>query len=434
MKRFLKFLGASIIIVAVAFGVFEFSNQYRMSTLKNSISWNIYAKNCKDSVGFDKDEEENTYIAYKTYIKSLKNDGREDIIIEDKDYDIENVLYYNGKLYFISKDKLMEYDLDKKSSNIILDKIPCEGKYLSRNIIIKDSKLLLSIGTVTNSGIADKDGYDIHKVPYDRSPINLTLNGVNYGEDKTGAFVPFGNSTQQGQKVKAENIGNASVVEVDLNNKNKVSLYACGIRNVTGWDIDNENNLIGVVGGMEDVGNRPIKRDSDYLYKIDKGTWYGWPDYSGGDPINSPRFKGDTLVSPLIANPPNKIVCGPSYVYDGAGIIKYLAVDKDGDVLEKNTKVYYNKKNNMIEALSQDYVRYELLKLKDESIVSGIKYFDGDIYILDSGIGCIYKLHSNNMNIKFNLPVSVCIFLIVLGFSLLMVVIIKENNKIRTRK
>ena len=124
MKRFLKFLLASIIIVAVAFSVFEFSNQYRMSTLKNNISWNIYAKNCRDAVGFDKDEEENTYIAYKTYIKSLKNDGREDIILEDDDYNIENVLYYNDKLFFLTNDKLMEYDLDKKTSNIVLDKIP----------------------------------------------------------------------------------------------------------------------------------------------------------------------------------------------------------------------------------------------------------------------------------------------------------------------
>lgn len=433
MKRFIKFLLASIIIVAVAFSVFEFSNQYRMSTLKNNISWNIYAKNCRDAVGFDKDEEENTYIAYKTYIKSLKNDGREDIILEEDDYNIENVLYYNDKLFFLTNDKLMEYDLDKKTSNIVLDKIPSEGRYLCRNLIIKDSKLLLSIGAVTNSGIADKDGYNIHKVPYDRSPINITLNGINYGENKTGAFVPYGNSTKEGEKVKAQDLGNASVVEIDLNNKNKVGLYACGIRNVTGWAIDSENSLIGIVGGMENAGDRAVQRDSDYLYKIDKGTWYGWPDFSGGDPINSPKFKGDKLLQPLIANPPNKTVCAPSYVFDDVGIIKYLAIDREGDILEKNTKVFYNKKNNMIEALSADNVHYELLKLKDESIVSGIKSFDDDIYILDSGIGCIYKLHSNNMNFKFNLPKSVWVFLIVLGMSLLMVIIIKENNRLKKK-
>ncbi|MBE6061972.1 MAG: hypothetical protein E7207_00085 [Clostridium butyricum] len=433
MNRFFKFVLASIMIVVLAFFVFKLSNQYRMNTIKNNISWNIYAKNCKDAVGFDKDQE-HTYIAYKTYIKSLKNDGREDIILENEDYNIENILYYNEKLFFITKDKLVEYDLDKKNFSIILENIPSEGKYISRNLMIKDSKLLLSIGAVTNSGIADKDGYDINKVPYDKSPINITLNGLNFGKDKTGAFVPYGNSTKEGDKIKAQILGNASIVEIDLENNNNVSLYACGIRNVTGWDTDSENNLVGIVGGMENVGERPVERDSDYIYKIDKGTWYGWPDFSGGDPISSPKFKGEKIIQPLIANPPNKIVCAPWYVFDETGIVKYLALDKEGKVLDKDTMVFYNGKNNMIEALSPNKINYQLLKMKEESVVSGIKYFNNDIYILDSGIGCIYKLHLNTMNFKFNLPKSVWIFLILLGISLLMIIIIKENNKIKVKR
>ena len=100
-------------------------------------------------------------------------------------------------------------------------------------------------------------------------------------------------------------------------------------------------------------------------------------------------------------------------------------------MLDKNTRIFYNNKNNMIEALSPDNIYYDLLKMKDESIVSGIKYFDEDIYILDSGIGCIYKLHSKNMNFKFNLSKAVWIFLTVLGISLVVVIIIKENSKIK---
>lgn len=428
MKRFFKFLLAAIIIVVAAFSIFEFSNKYRISSLKNNINLNIYAKNCKDAVGFDKDEEGNTYIAYKTYIKSLKSDGRENIILEDYNFNIENVLYYDKKLFFVTNDKLMECDIDGKKVNVILDKIPSEGRCICRNLIIKDSHLLLSIGAATNSGIADKEDYNDYKVPYDKSPINITLNGVNLGENKTGAFVPYGNSTKQGEKIKAENLGNASIVDIDLNNK-KTSLYACGIRNITGWDLDSEDNLIGIVGGMENVGDRPVQRDSDYIYKIDKGAWYGWPDFSGGDPISSPKFKDEKLIKPLIANPPNNIVCAPLYAFEDVGIIKYLAIDKSGNVLDKNSKVFYNKKNNIIEALSYNNIHYELLKMKDESIVSGIKYFNDNIYILDSGIGCIYKLHYNKMNFKFNLSKPVWIFLLVFGICLLMVVIMKENKK-----
>ncbi|HCW54230.1 MAG TPA: hypothetical protein DG753_10955, partial [Clostridium sp.] len=67
-------------------------------------------------------------------------------------------------------------------------------------------------------------------------------------------------------------------------------------------------------------------------------------------------------------------------------------------------------------------------------IVSGIKYFNDNIYILDSGIGCIYKLHYNKVNLKFNLSKPIWIFLLVFGICLLMVVIIKENRKIKNKK
>lgn len=164
-----------------------------MNTLKNNVSWSVVYKNCKDSVAFEKDENQNTYIAYNNYIKVIKIDGREETLLEDKSLEIENLLYYNNKLYFISKTDLYEYDLASKSLKSILGNIPSEGKYLDRNLIIKDSKLLLAIGSATNSGIASNDGeYSQNKIPYDKSSIDVTLNGFNYGEKKTGAFMPYG--------------------------------------------------------------------------------------------------------------------------------------------------------------------------------------------------------------------------------------------------
>lgn len=429
MKRFLKFLIISIIIVVLAFAVFKLSNEYRMNTLKNNVSWSVVYKNCKDSVAFEKDENQNTYIAYNNYIKVIKIDGREETLLEDKSLEIENLLYYNNKLYFISKTDLYEYDLASKSLKSILGNIPSEGKYLDRNLIIKDSKLLLAIGSATNSGIASNDGeYSQNKIPYDKSSIDVTLNGFNYGEKKTGAFMPYGNSSEGGQKIKAQIIANSCIIEVNLNN-DKTSLYASGIRNVKGWDLDSEGNLIGIVGGMENIGDRPINRDFDYLYKLDKGKWYGWPDFSGGDPISSPRFKGEKLVSPLIVNPPNKIVQAPIYQYSEVSAIRYLAIDKDGKILEKNSNVYFNSKENLIAGINSESVVYDLLKLKDKSKIQGIKYSDGDIYILDSGMGCIYKLQSNDFGLKFNLPKPIWIFIFVFLFILTCLIIFKFYSK-----
>jgi len=429
VKRFLKFLIFSIIIVVLAFGVYRFSNQYRMNILKNNISWSVAYKNCKNSVAFDKDEKKNTYIAYGNHIKIIKEDGREETLIQSKELKIENIVFYNNKLYFISKANLYEYNLENGNLKSILENIPCEGKYIDRNLIIKDSKLLLSIGTATNSGVVSYDSnYSLDKIPYDRSSIEATLNGFNYGENKTGAFMPYGNSSEQGQRIRAENLANACIVEIDLNN-NKSSLYASGIRNIKGWDLDSEGKLIGIVGGMENVGERPINRDFDYLYKIDKGKWYGWPDFSGGDPISSPRFKGEKLVSTLIANPPNKSVSGPIYQYSSVGTIRYLAIDKEGKILDKNTRVYFDSKENVISEITIDSVTFNLLKLKDESKIKGIKYSSGDIYILDSGIGCIYKLQSNDLNFKFNLPKSIWIFIGLLFATLICLVIAKLHSK-----
>jgi glucose/arabinose dehydrogenase len=43
------------------------------------------------------------------------------------------------------------------------------------------------------------------------------------------------------------------------------------------------------------------------MYRIDKGTWYGWPDYSGGIPVTDPRFRpdGKPAAQFLLANHPN---------------------------------------------------------------------------------------------------------------------------------
>lgn len=429
MKKFLKFLIISIIIVAGAFGVFEFSNQYRMSILKSNISWSVEYKNCTNSVAFDRDEDRNTYIAYENYIKVIREDGREETLLQDKSLKIENIAFYENKLYFTSKANLYKYDLENKNLKSILESIPCEGKYIDRNLIIKDSKLLLSIGSATNSGIASYDDkYSLDEIPYDKSSIDITLNGFNYGENKTGAFMPYGKSGEEGQKIKAENLPNACVVQINLGD-NKPSLYASGIRNIKGWDLDSEGDLFGIVGGMENIGERPINRDFDYLYKIDKGKWYGWPDFSGGDPISSSRFKGEKIVPALIANPPNKVVTAPSYQYSDVGIIKYLAIDKEGKILDKNTKVYFDSKQNIIAAINTNSIISNLLKLKDESKVRGIRYSEGDIYILDSGIGCIYKLQSDNLNSKFNLPKSIWIFIYILLFTLTILLISKVYSK-----
>ena len=172
-----------------------------------------------------------------------------------------------------------------------------------------------------------------------------------------------------------------------------------------------------------------FSKSFDYLYKIEKNKWYGWPDFSGGDPIDSPRFKVDKPITKIIENHPNKIVQGPLFQFDELGSIKYLSIDTEGAIFEKDTGVYYDEGKNMISSITKDSVVNRLLKLKDDSIVKEIKIKDNSVYILDSGIGCIYKLSSNDENNIFNLPRSVLIFIMVLLGILVFIFMYKYNSK-----
>ena len=139
MRRFFKFLLISIIIVAASLGLFELSSKYKINILKSNINWSIEAKNCRNAVSFDKDGK-NTYVAYENYVKVLKDEGREEILFSDEALKIEDILFYDGKLYIISGDKLYNYDLSTSELNVMVSNIPSVGKYLYRKIIIKDNK------------------------------------------------------------------------------------------------------------------------------------------------------------------------------------------------------------------------------------------------------------------------------------------------------
>jgi glucose/arabinose dehydrogenase len=50
--------------------------------------------------------------------------------------------------------------------------------------------------------------------------------------------------------------------------------------------------------GYEVRGSRPIANAKDEFHLILPGAWYGWPDYSAGQPVNQPHFKPEGRVQP----------------------------------------------------------------------------------------------------------------------------------------
>ena len=50
--------------------------------------------------------------------------------------------------------------------------------------------------------------------------------------------------------------------------------------------------MYAAVNGFDVRGSRPVKDMYEATYKIVKGTWYGWPDYSAAlEPLTDPKFE-----------------------------------------------------------------------------------------------------------------------------------------------
>lgn len=423
MKKFIKFLIGSIIIVTIAFMNFKFTSKYSLDIIYKNIDWSINVKGYEDAKSFDYDDEGNLYIAFKDAIRIINSNGKDEVIIKDNDFDILDILCSNNRLFIATDNRVIEYDLEKNESIDLIKDIPNKGINRDTKLLIKDNVLYLSVGTNTNSGIVNKKG-DY----YDKPTVDLSLRGINYGESETGIFSPFAVNSEKGEKVKGEEIGNGSIMTYNFESK-KINIYSHGIRNINGWDIDSEGKLKGIVGGMENIGQRPVQDDKDYIYEFNKGAWYGWPDYSGGDPITSPRFTDSKKIEFLIENHPNKTPSSPIYQHKDVSSLKGFAIDNTGELFLKDTMIFADNKNGFLYALTNEGILNELVNLGDKSQIEKIKLYNDSFYVLDSKLGCIYNLKLKKKDDIFNLPKEVSFFVISLLIILLVCTIFKFNKK-----
>ncbi|WP_244833142.1 PQQ-dependent sugar dehydrogenase [Clostridium sp. BJN0001] len=427
MKGFIKWTIITVIVVILSFLMIKISFKYKTDLLSDDIRIRIEMKNCIKAESFCRDENNNFYISYDDKIKVYNKDRGEKTIYTGNTNQISDIEYYDNCIYFIDGDALYKYDLNKNDKKEILTGIPEEGRYLDRKLKINDNKIFLTIGAVTNSGIAEKsEEYDDNRIPYDKMPFKAALSGENYGDVKTGAFMPYGNSSIKGQEVEPYEIANASIYSINLND-NKKELYSYGIRNVKGIDFNSSGEIVCAVEGMNNEGYRPVNNDSDYIYIVKKGIWYGWPDFSGGNPIDSDRFreKEGKNIKKVILNQPQNIVPSPYYEYYNLSSISSLAVDREGFIGSKDSCIFCDTQEKMIKCLNNDLSILNLVRLNNKSDIKKIISDDSAIYVLDSGNGYIFKIEGNYMKNYLKIP-----SLIIVGTLFIVVLIIMLiNNK-----
>ncbi|MDW8801708.1 PQQ-dependent sugar dehydrogenase [Clostridium sp. A1-XYC3] len=434
MKKFIKIL---LFCVFIFIAVFLITSHYtkdkeigNIDIKNNSLNYSVIYKGLIGAQDFAIDNVGNHYIAYKNRIQIIESDGKSYDILKDQNLDIFSIDYFDSKLYYSSGTKVYCYDLKSKKNAVIIKDMPNYGDYKNSMIKIRGDYLYIAIGSATNSGVVGDDNKWTKENFYahDITPKDITLKGINFGVDKTGAFQSYRTKSIKGQIIPEHFPGNSSIIIYNLKTGNSET-FAWGIRNITGMDFNSESKLISSVGGMENRGIRPIIGDTDYIYEIKKGVWYGWPDYSGGDPVNSPKFKSNKGISTqfILENHPTTNPPAPLYQHKAVSSIEALAVDSSSILGEKNCIYFYDKSDNVVYGFSGAGAVKEYVKFNSNSLVSNIKFGKSSLLILDGKNGLLYSIEKNN--ISNNLRIDKNLYFYLLATTIFAILVLLKIQK-----
>jgi glucose/arabinose dehydrogenase len=206
---------------------------------------------------------------------------------------------------------------------VLTENLPGQGDHHTNSPVIHNGYIYFGQGTATNSGIVGEDnaqfGWLMRKKDFHDIPCaDVVLAGQNYESsnvltedpnDKTttGAYSPFGTSTNAGQVVKGSIPCSGAIMRIPFEG-GKIELVSWGLRNPFGLAFSSDGKLFVTDNGFDDRGSRPVWGTGDVLWEIKEGMWYGWPDFSAGSSINNDkefRAPGKPFVKPLLQSYPN---------------------------------------------------------------------------------------------------------------------------------
>lgn len=254
--------------------------------------------------------------------------GRTTAVVEGKNAPWTGVSFANGA-FFVSAGgikegtgQILRVTPDGKMTPLV-EGLPNGDHHTNGPIIGPDGLVYFGQGTMTNSGVVGEDNHkfgwlartpQLHDIPCK----DVKLTGVTYAtpnpltsdkEDQvaTGAFVPFGTATQTGQVIPGKVPCSGAIMRVPQQGGN-VELVAWGFRNPFGLAFAPDGKLYATDNGYDDRGSRPVWGNADWLWAVTPGTWYGWPDFADGRPIEQERYRppgAKAKPSMLLAEHPN---------------------------------------------------------------------------------------------------------------------------------
>jgi glucose/arabinose dehydrogenase len=211
---------------------------------------------------------------------------------------------------------------------VLVDKLPSLGDHhVNGPAIGPDGQVYFAVGVATNAGVVGEDNFkfgwlkrfpQFHDVPC----RDVVLSGKNFesanvlapekGKVRTGAFVPFGTQTREGQVIAGRVPCSGAIMKIGPQG-GSLELVAWGLRNPFGLAFAQDGRLYATENGYDDRGSRPLWGTPDLLWRIEPGAWYGWPDHSQGRSVNSDDYrppgkdKPELLLAKAPGQPPQPV-------------------------------------------------------------------------------------------------------------------------------
>ncbi|MFA5535786.1 MAG: PQQ-dependent sugar dehydrogenase [Bacillota bacterium] len=210
---------------------------------------------------------------------------------------------YQGNIY-VSHRRFVTIVQPDGTKKDILEGLPSNGDHHNNRVVFgPDGKMYFGQGTATNTAVPGKDNSWIPEHPFfhDYPGATIPLAGRNFRSSTfledfpnrqavTGAYQPFGVATRPNELVKGILRTNGSIMRANPDGSN-LELVAWGLRNPFRIKFDRFNRLFAANHGMDIRGSRPVAESPDEFQLIRPGTWYGWPDFTGGLPVTLPQFR-----------------------------------------------------------------------------------------------------------------------------------------------
>jgi glucose/arabinose dehydrogenase len=212
--------------------------------------------------------------------------------------------YHDGAFYIagghLDPGQVLRVTMDGRVETLV-DDLPSLGDHHTNGPVVgPDGWIYFGQGTATNSGAVGTDNFDFgwprrypefHDVPCE----DVVLAGKNYTtpnpltddpDDRvvTGAYVPFGVRTEPGQVIPGEVPCGGAILRVRPDGTG-LEVVAWGLRNPFGLAFAPDGELYITENQYDVRGSRPVFGTGDLLWRIEPGTWYGWPDYHAGRPL-----------------------------------------------------------------------------------------------------------------------------------------------------